>query len=448
MEPFPESAFPRLLADLWRERGWEARVASRDDGTHLVGGERGGVRGLMLVLPDPDTEVRTAHLRAFVTSCRKRGVDVAVVATQGSFTGEVRRVASERGVHLLDRERLEKTIRKGGFEAVAARHRDGDHGDGASDEGASGDDDGANSNAAHGDEGWVSKLRAALPDATPDAARGAVTTLRARAASDPRRLVAVVVAVAVLTSGVVIGVSGVPGGDGTGGHSTDIAVSAVSTATPAANESLVVRWNAATRPTLDSPHGAGTFDPPPNETFVVVRLDVRNGASEAVMFGGATLIFESDGVRYGSQPLSGANLTTTDRFTPGDVDTVWAVFSVPANATTGTVLVRNGLVADGPGVRFVHDPSLAVEFDAPSASNAGSSGASALPAESLGSSLGLGLGVLRDADALPSVGVRRSLSLAVPFSLLLPFAVVERAAAVARGTVTASPTQILNRPRP
>ena len=47
-----------------------------------------------------------------------------------------------------------------------------------------------------------------------------------------------------------------------------------------------------------------------------------------------------------------------------------------------------------------------------------------------------------------SLTVTRRGVLAVPFSLPLPFAAAERASAVARGAVTASPTQILNRPRP
>ncbi len=358
MDPLPTAAFPRLLADLWREQGWQTDTTRRGDDAYLVGGERGGgTRGLMLVLPDPDTEVRTAHLRRFAEMCGSRGVDVAVVATQGTFTDEVRRIASDRGVHLLDRGRLEKTVQQGGFEAVLRRHRDGGETEGADESGAEDDEDRADG----GD--WLARLRAALPGAADGAATAA---LRARAASNPKHLLAVVVAVAVLTSGVVIGV---PTG---GGGGPDIAVSAVSTATPEASESLTVRWRAETRSTLDPP--GGTFEAPPNETFVLVRLDVSSTAGEAAMFGGPTLLFESDGVRYGPQSLSGGNLKTMDRFAPGDAGTVWAVFTVPTNATTGTVLVRDGLAADGPGVRFVHDPSLTVEFDAPSSESGSSSG--------------------------------------------------------------------------
>ena len=405
MDPLPEQAYPRLLADLWRQKGWEVDTARRDDGTYLVGGERGGgTRGLMLVLPDPDAEVRTAHLRTFVKMCGKRGVDVAVVATQGTFTGEVSRIAGDRGIHLLDRDRLEKTIRKGGFEAVLRRHRD--DGD---DDGSDGDDD----------DGWRSRLRAALPDTASDAA----ATFRARATSNPRLLLAVVVAVAVLTSGVVIGVPA--GADGGGGGSADVAVSAVSTATPNASESLSVRWSAETRSTLDPP--GGTYEAPPNETFVVVRLDVTSETSDPVMFGGPGLTFESDGVRYGSQPLSGANLKTLNRFTSGDTGTVWAVFSVPANATTGTVLVRNGLAADGPGVRFVHDPSLTVEFDAPASEAASASDSST---ESASGSLD----PLR--AAIPAVDLR------------LPLLVAGFDAPVARRPGRHLRTQIINRPRP
>ena len=425
MDPFPEATFPRLLADLWRQQGWETDTARRGDSTYVVGGERdGGTRGLMLVLADPDAEVRTAHLRKFAKMCRTGGVDVAVVATQGTFTGEVRRVAGDRGIHLLDRDRLGATIREGGFEAVLRRHRDGTDGD----DGATDADADADANASDvsedADEGWQSKLRGALPDG----ARGAASALRAGASSNPKRVLAVVLAVAVLTSGVVIGV---PTGGSGGGPS--VAVSAVSTATPAASGAVTVRWNAETRSTLDPP--GGTYEAPPNETFVVVRLDVTSEASDPVMFGGPRLIFESDGVRYGSQPLRGANLKTLNRFTSGGAGTVWAVFSVPANATTGTVLVRNGLAADGPRVRFVHDPSLTVEFDAP-ASEAKAATETAAPS---------GSSAETETTAASLDPVRAAVS-AVDRRVAVPPPDLE--AAVARRLGRPLPTQIINRPRP
>ena len=343
LDAFPAETFPRVMADLWERRDWETHVTRRDDGTYLVGGQRGESRGLMLVFPDPDAEVRTAHLRQFAERCERQGVGMRVVATQGTFTGEVRRVAEERRMHLVDRERLERTVREGGFEAVVDRHRDG----------------GAGTGSADGDD--ASRLPTLPP--LPDSVRGIASSIRTKAGSDPKRLVAAVLVVAVLTTGIVagspLGVVGGGGGGAGGGHG--MAVSAVSTATPDADESLVVRWNAETRSTLHPPNG--TFEPPGGETFVVVRLNVTNGAGDPVMFGGPNLLFETAGVRYGSQPLNGANLATVDRFTPGESGTAWAVFSVPANTTAGTVVVRHGLAAEGPGVRFVHDPALSVGFE-------------------------------------------------------------------------------------
>jgi hypothetical protein len=339
------------MADLWERRDWETQVTRREDGTSLVGGQRGDVRGLMLVLPDPDAEVRTARLRRFVERCERQSVGMRVVATQGRFTDEVRRVAERRRVHLVDRDRLERTVREGGFEAVVERHRGGDGGPASAGEGGS---------------------RLPALSSLPAGVRGSAASVRARVAGDPKRLLAVVVVAAVLTSGIVAGnpLNVVGGGGGTAGT----AISAVSTATPDADESLVVRWNAETRSTLHPPNG--TFEPPDGETFVVVRLEVTNAAGGPVMFGGPNLLFEADGVRYGSQPLNGANLATVDRFSSGDAGTAWAVFSVPANTTAGTVVVRHGLAADGPGVRFVHDPALSVEFE---------SGASGASGESNGS---------------------------------------------------------------
>ncbi|MFC6826345.1 restriction endonuclease [Halopelagius fulvigenes] len=363
--------FVSFLGDLWGERGWETTVQERANGTYFIIGERGdGRRGVLFVFPTTESHVSGQHLRRFVTLCGKKGVDVAVVATQGAYADEARKIADAKGIHLLDRTTLEGTVEEGGFHHVLRKYtgggpldpilaklralglpvpetlpfdlpfdpaelqarirsRLGGYSDGTDDSNADGPPpDG------EGDGGGGGRF-----DALP---------------VSPRTLLPVVVAVVLLVvAGSATGALTVPGMGSGGG---DTAVSAVSTA--GANAALDVRWNAETTDSVTI--NGTTYDAPENETFVVVRMNVTSLSESPEQLSQAQLALEVAGDRYGYQPLrNSTGFPSAGLFAPGESREVWTVFSVPADAESGTLLVRSG--EDVPGVKFTRDTAISAE---------------------------------------------------------------------------------------
>ncbi|WP_435182857.1 restriction endonuclease [Halobellus sp. EA9] len=373
--------FVSFLGDLWRERGWNVSMKERADETHFVIGKRGdGKRGVIYVFPTTTATVTERHLKQFVTFCRKRGIDVAVVATQGAFAEGAQRIAGQRGVHLLDRETLETTVSEGGFDdllaqytetsglaAVFERLRDvgvpvpegledrlpdvgaavaglratvGLTADGSGDESDGGD------GGTDGDPGDGSRL-----DRVTDRLGGIAS------GSVPAGVIPVVLVVAFLigaTVGPAVGLGGGllgPGGDAGPG------VSAMSTA--GANATVDARWNAETRDGL-SVNGT-SFEPPDGQTFLLVRLNVTNGGDSPIQLQQSAFAVEVAGQRYGRQPLEGVTgFPSAGLFEPGESREVWIVFSIPADAESAT------LVYDGElRLRFERDTSITPEATVP-----------------------------------------------------------------------------------
>jgi hypothetical protein len=72
-----------------------------------------------------------------------------------------------------------------------------------------------------------------------------------------------------------------------------------------------------------------------------------------------SLALEVAGERYGYQPLRDHTGFTVSVFTPSESYDVWTVFSVPADAESGTLLVQTG--SDVPGVRFTRNTTIPAE---------------------------------------------------------------------------------------
>ncbi|RDI71177.1 restriction endonuclease [Halopelagius longus] len=363
--------FVSFLGDLWGERGWDTTVQERANGTYFIIGERGdGRRGVLFVFPTTESHVSGQHLRRFVTLCGKKGVDVAVVATQGAYADEARKIADAKGIHLLDRSTLEGTVEEGGFHDVLREYTGGGPLDPI-----------------------LAKLRALglpVPETLPVELPFDPAKMQARVRSklggysdgsddsdadgpppddegdgggrldalpvSPRTLLPVVVAAVLLVvAGSAMGALTVPGIGG-GGSGSDTAVSAVSTA--GANAALDIRWNAKT---TDSITVNGTaYDAPENQTFVVVRMNVTSLSDSPEQLSQKQLALEVAGDRYGHQPLRNTTgFPAGGLFAPGETREVWTVFAVPADAESGTLLVRSG--EDVPGVRFTRDTSVSAE---------------------------------------------------------------------------------------
>ncbi|MFB6252319.1 MAG: restriction endonuclease, partial [Halobellus sp.] len=368
MEP---DDFVSFLSDLWRERGWEVSAKERADETHFVIGKRGdGKRGVIYVFPTTTATVTERQIKQFVGLCRKRGVDVAVIATQGAFAPEAQRLAAQRSVHLLNRAKLANTVEQGGFEDLLAQYTatDGlavlferlreagvpvpeglaaqlpgpratiaslraklDRGDGGSESGDSGGQSGGGSGGSDGaaESGDGSRL---------DGIRSRVGGLTG--GSVPTGLLPVVLVVAFLLGATVGPAVGLGGGLFAGGGGDEIDVSAISTT--GTNATVQARWNAKTVGSL-SVNGT-TYDPSENQTFVLIRLNATNSEESPTQLKQSAFAVEVAGQRYGHQPLDGATgFPSAGLFGPGENREVWLVFSVPESAASATLVYGGDL---------------------------------------------------------------------------------------------------------
>ncbi|KAB1196973.1 MULTISPECIES: restriction endonuclease [Haloferax] len=362
--------FVRFLSDLWTQRNWQTNVQPRGEGRYLVQGQRGdGTKGLMLVLPAAEATVEKDHVRGFVAHAKKRQIDVVAIATQGEFADEVRGFTTKHDVTLLDLDTLGETVEDEGLEETVKQYTDGDVYETAEVEFGIPFDvpeplenaisalplDGVRErleSLTSGDDGGDDdggSLRDRLPSSLDDLKSGSPPSVR---------VVVVAVLLLVLALGSVAALG--PMVDGLGGPvgQSGVGVSALSSAPPSSAE-LVAQWNAKTTESVAV--GNESYTAPDGKQFVLVALNVSVTGSSPGSFSQTDLVFESDGVRYGHQPLSNTTgFANGGLFAPNESETVWTVFTVPSNASTGTVLVRD---AGGDTVAFVHDESLPVEPD-------------------------------------------------------------------------------------
>jgi hypothetical protein len=382
-------AFVEFLSALWDEKGWETSVRERADETYFVTGKRpGGKRGAIYVFPTTTSTVTERHVRKFVQFCTKKGIDVAVVATQGAFAEGAERAASERGVHLLDRSTLADTIEEGGLEAVLARFTGGDGpldrlrelgipipesvggrvpspavlgalvygvlpvggGNAAAQTGSGGS----------GRSGGSSSADKPAPASPSPDGLGIVAGCRKYATQPvPAALLVIALLVAFALGAAVgpaVGLGGglLGGGSLDGGGDAGPDVSAVSTA-GGANATADVRWNARATDSLTA--NGTTYDAPSGQTFLLVRMNVTHGGDEPMQFEQSALAADVAGTRYSHQPLNGVTgFPSAGLFAPGDTRAVWTVFAVPEDAGSVTI------VLDGEAkVRFVHDDGVTPE---------------------------------------------------------------------------------------
>ncbi|ELZ73137.1 hypothetical protein C5B91_02495 [Haloferax sp. Atlit-10N] len=362
--------FVHFLSDLWTQRNWQTNAQPRGEGRYLVQGQRGdGTKGLMLVLPSVETTVGTGHVKGFVAHAKKRGIDTVVVATQGEFDDSVRGFATNHDVTLLDREELGETVADEGLEQTVKQYTDGDVFETAEVEFGLPFDlpepveealaslpiaalrerlAGLTGGGGDGGDSSGDSLRDRLPSSVDDLKSGSPPSVR---------VVVVAVLLLVLALGSVAALG--PMVDGLGGSSgggSGVAVSALSGASTDSAD-LVARWNARTADSLQV--GNQTYAAPEGERFVVVGLNATAASGSPGNLPQSALVFESDGVSYGHQPLS--NATGFDNgalFAPGESTHVWTVFAVPTNATTGTVLVQP---TNEDTVAFVHDDTVSTD---------------------------------------------------------------------------------------
>jgi len=377
--------FVAFLADLWRERGWEISVKERADETRFVIGERGdGKRGVIYVFPTTTATVTERHLKQFVAFCRKRSIDVAVVATQGAFADGAKKVAAQRSVHLLDRATLAETVEEGGFEDVLKQYtetsgleaaverlqelgvpipvsvvdRVPDFGESLAviraklDRGDGDDSDDADASGAQSDSDPDSS-----GDSDPGADAGVTDRIRALSSRSLPATVIPIVLVVAFVLGAALGPALGLGGPFASGGDDGLDVSAVSTAS--ANATADVRWNVEATQSMTV--NGTTYDAPEEQTFLLVRMNVTNRGDSPTQFAQSKLAVEAAGERYAHQPLDGVTgFPSAGLFEPGESREVWTVFSVPADAESATLLMTGEL-----NVRFTRDTAITPEATVP-----------------------------------------------------------------------------------
>ncbi|MBB6645717.1 restriction endonuclease [Halobellus ruber] len=369
--------FVAFLSALWDERGWQTSVRERSDETYFVTGKRpDGKRGVIYAFPTTTATVTERHLKQFVQFCRTKGIDVAVVATQGAFAEGAERVAAERGVHLLDRSTLADTVAEGDLEEVLARFtgaggmvgRLRDLGVPIPASIVSGVPSPAKLGAAvygllpvggtdtHAGSGGSSPADDPAPSSPSPDGLGILAGARKYAARPVPAIAIAITLIVAFVLGATVGPAVGLGGAGpvSGGGDAGPEVSAVSTA-DAANATVDVRWNA--RATDSIAVNGTTYDAPEGKTFVLVRMNVTNGGDEPVQLEQSALAADVAGTRYGHQPLDGVTgFPSAGLFAPGDSREVWTVFAVPAEAGSVTVVLDSEAK-----VRFVRDDTVTPE---------------------------------------------------------------------------------------
>ena len=366
------TSFVEFLAAMWDERGWETSIRERSDETHFVVGNRpDGKRGIIYVFPTTTATVTERHLDKFVSFCKQKGIDVGVVATQGAFAEGAERVASQRSIHLLDRSTLADTVEEGGLEDVLGRFTEAES-QGLAGRLPDGLPDlaavvaavyaflpvGGGNVATHTGGGSSPADDPAPASADPDGLGIMAGLYRACTRPVPAGVIAITLLVAFVLGAVVapaVGLGGAIGG--AMGGSAGPEVSAVSTA-GGSNATVDVRWNARATDSIEA--NGTTYDAPDGQTFLLVRMNVTNGADEPTQFSESTLAADVAGTRYGHQPLDGATgFPSAGLFEPGESRAVWTVFAVPDDAESVTIIL------DGDSkVRFARDSGVAVEATA------------------------------------------------------------------------------------
>lgn len=370
------TGFVEFLAAMWDERGWETSIRERSDETYFVVGNRpDGKRGIIYVFPTATSTVTERHLKKFVSFCKQKGIDVAVVATQGAFAEGAEQVAAQRSIHMLDRSTLADTVEEGGLEDVLDRFTDAEsHGvaDRLPDQLRGRLPDradilavvyalvpiGGGNVATHtGSDGGSSMADEPAPSsAGPDGLGIAAGLYQTCMRPVPAGAIVITLLVAFVLGAVVAPAVGLGGaiGVGTTGGDAGPEVSAVSTA-GGSNATVDVQWNA--RATDSITVNGTTYDAPDGQTFLLVRMNVTNGAGDPTQFPESALAADVAGTRYGHQPLDGVTgFPSAGLFEPGESREVWTVFAVPDDAESVTIIL------DGESkVRFVRDSGVTPE---------------------------------------------------------------------------------------
>jgi hypothetical protein len=341
--------FAEMLAAIWERHGWSVEVTERGDSFLVAGDRPDGRRGVILVAPG-DGQTGPGPVESVRDLQSQKGIDVPVTATRGSFSQAATEAAEAGDIHLLDPETLAETARAEGFEDLLEEYSS---------------------------RGLRQRLSGAIPAIGLGSIPGQSIGRRAVGALTGNGSTVFLLGGLglLLALGWVLGLGGflaglpLPGpglleavggllgglplpevGLGGGGYSAT-AVSLVD----GGEETTTVRWDLQRGEEVVGPNGT-TYAAHGNQTFVVIQFNASNPTAEPVVLSGETFAYDTDGGRYGQQPLEGARGQVPVVVPPQASARGYVVFSVPAEADSGTLLALPG--PEATPIAFERDRNL------------------------------------------------------------------------------------------
>lgn len=343
LQGMDQSEFGQFVAALWEQQGWQAQV-KQDDGRTFVAVQRPqtGEEGLLWAVPG-NSEIGGQEVQQFRSLCDEYGVEEGGVVTAGTLSDHARKVAEGTGLELLDGEAIETLLERKGMTDLLEQY-----GGGGS---SAGDSSGGSASDAGDGDSPLDKLEALggratdlVSDATDD-----VDIPVSRTAA-----IAIVVVVALISTGVLVG----PSLPFIGGGNN--AISAASASPDGSATTLRVKWNAKVVDEIDVNRSDElAYYSPEGQQFVVVRLSVNNTGSRKVAVKQAAFDLRTDEQTYDQQTLADHDGFLDFPISPGQHYVGWTVFSVP-EGTTGTLVYDQNETGVPVSVTFERDQSLSV----------------------------------------------------------------------------------------
>ncbi|WP_144426059.1 restriction endonuclease [Halanaeroarchaeum sulfurireducens] len=327
--------FVDFVAEIWQRRDWATEITEDDPGEYLITGDRdNGARGLMLVVPAKDVTVAGNPVQDLVDICEAKNVDIGVVVTRGEFSAEARQIGDANDIYLVDSELLEETLIEEGLVDVAEKYGSG--------------------------ESASILSRLPLPTALPAILR------RPSALPIPTRALSILLVVVGVAAVAIIGMQSIGLGIGIGtpgpipddvpgfdDGKTDVTVTAASLTDD--GDGVRVDWNAFSKSAIVTGNET-RYEAPPGTTFVVVQMNVTNEHIEPIVLREGRFGFSANDTVHGPRPVESNADQLPVRIDPTASETLWFVFTIDADETSGTLL---GLPSEnGPPIRFERDPSV------------------------------------------------------------------------------------------
>lgn len=341
-EEMADRDFVDFLAAVWEQRGWDTAISQEDETGHfmLTGDRDDGERGLMLIVPGDGSTVAGKPVQTAADVCDAKNVDLGVVATRGEFTDEAEQIADLNDIYLLDTSALEATVAEEGLQDLVDEY--------------SGGSGGSLLGKLTAPLGVLSIPKRPSPPSIPTRALSVVLVVLAIAAI-------VIGGVQVMGLGVGLGgslpdVGPLPGlGGGGSGNMTMTAVSLTGTS----EDGVDVAWDATSRSTIVTGNNT-TYEAPDGEKFVVVGMTVTNNRPATSTLDRGVFGFAANDEIRGPRSLNGTDDPFPIQLEPNGSTTVWIVFTVDANADSGTLLALPG--EGTPPIRFERDRSVETDL--------------------------------------------------------------------------------------